>query len=151
MRRAAIITVVVALACSPGEQTASDTTDTLAAPAPASLSDYAGTWQGPVTAADGGDAVANLELTAAADPANWSMTVVNATDASRTTTAPVRASLSGDTLILESGPFASVLREGAQVSTHSIYRLEGGRLVGTVHVTYANGDTVMLRSEATRR
>jgi len=64
-----------------------------------------------------------------------------------------RVMVSGDSLVIESGPFESVLRKGVQVWTHGVSRLVGGELVGTTvahYVTTQADSVVTLRTRATR-
>jgi hypothetical protein len=67
---------------------------------------------------------------------------------------PVRVRVDGDSIMTETGPFSSVLREGVMVTTSAVYRVEGGNLVGTLVARYdgAGADSVMTgRQEATRQ
>ena len=53
----------------------------------------------------------------------------------------------------DAGPYESVLRKGVKVTTHSVFRLQDGKLVGTTVAHYAikGADSVRnLRSEGTR-
>jgi hypothetical protein len=62
-------------------------------------------------------------------------------------------SVAGDSIVMTAGPFESVRRRGVQVTTHSILRKEGDRLVGVTHASYATtgADTSLtLRTEGTR-
>ncbi|CAN5765995.1 hypothetical protein BH20GEM1_BH20GEM1_09280 [soil metagenome] len=68
---------------------------------------------------------------------------------------PVQSTVSveGDRIIADSGPFESVRRPGTMVTTHTIFRLEGDRLVGdvTAHWQATDPDSVdQLRTEGTR-
>lgn len=154
MRRTAIalLALVVAVACARTEQPETEAATGDAPAGSITLADLAGTWQGTVSPTDGGAAVATTELTATAGETGWTMNVASASDPSITSTTPLRVvAVEGDSVIVEAGPFPSVLRPGEQISTHSIYRLRDGRLVGTTHVTYPSGEMVMLLTEATRR
>ena len=149
MRRTTILLLVLLTACAPAEDAATDT----AAATGVSLSDFAGTWDGTVTAQGSDSIVANIEMLATSTTEGWSFTVVNATNPALASTSPARVTaIEGDSLVLEAGPFESILRAGQQVSTRSVYRLRDGRMVGVVQAIYtATGDTIMLNSEATRR
>ena len=149
MRRTTILILALMTACAPGEDAAIDT----AAATGVSLSDFAGTWDGTATAQGTDSVVANIEMLATSTTAGWSFTVVNATNPALASTSPARVTaIEGDSLVLEAGPFESILRGGQQVSTRSVYRLQDGRMVGVVQAVYAaTGDTIMLNSEATRR
>lgn len=118
--------------------------DSLAVPA-LSLADVAGTWDMrsvPVT----GDTTATVfQLEATAD--GWTYHYTDRDPVIATVVA------SGDSLIADAGPFESVRRPGTQVTTHSVYRLEGGQLVGDVQAHYATADadsTLTLESIGTR-
>ena len=117
-----------------------------------SLADVAGTWNGTVTAAGSDTVLTVIELTATADPTGWTMKVANAKTPTEMTTVPAQSVVAaGDSVVVEAGPFASVLRPGQQVTTHTVYRLQDGRLMGSIQATYpASGETIALRSVATR-
>jgi len=61
--------------------------------------------------------------------------------------------LAGDSIVADAGPYESALRKGVKVTTHSVFRLQDGKLVGTTVAHYATkgADSVLnLRSEGTR-
>lgn len=149
MRRTTILILALMTACAPGEDGVTDT----AAATGISLSDFAGTWDGTATAQGTDSVVANIEMLATSTTEGWSFTVVNATNPALASTSPARVTaIEGDSLVVEAGPFESILRGGQQVSTRSVYRLQDGRMVGVVQAVYAaTGDTITLNSEATRR
>ena len=151
MRRTLILCAVLFLGCAKSEPPASQTPEPAAATI--SLADVAGTWDGTVMAVGNDSALAVVELTAAADPAGWSMKVANAKTPTAMTTVPATSVVAdGDSVIVEAGPFQSVLRPGQQVSTHTVYRLQDGKLVGTLLATYpASGEIVELRTMATKK
>ena len=119
-----------------------------AAPAPAiSLADLAGKWKQD-TRREGSDSIlVTSEINATADPAGWTLTLPGRPPV------PIRVTASGDSIMVSSGPYESVLRKGVQVTTDGVMRLQDGRLVGTTIARYqgAGADSVVrLRSEATR-
>jgi hypothetical protein len=60
---------------------------------------------------------------------------------------------SGDSIIVDAGPFESVRRDGVMVSTRTVYRLEGDRLVGTTVAHYETSEAdsgLSLHVEGTR-
>jgi hypothetical protein len=66
---------------------------------------------------------------------------------------PMTATVSGDSVITTVAPYESMLRKGVQVSTSSVVRLVGGRLVGTTIARYSTtgaDSVVRLRMEGTR-
>lgn len=156
MRRMLLLLCAVLLVgCAKTEQPAdhSATTEEPNALAALTLAAVAGVWEGTVTAAGSDSVLANLVLTATPDATGWTMMVANAADPSQTATAPANSVVaSGDSIVVETGPFGSVLRPGQQVNTHSVYRLQDGALHGTIQATYpATGESVMLQTHATKR
>lgn len=155
MRRTLLLALAVAVTvgCAKKEEPALEAADTMAAATAAvSLADFAGTWEGKTMAMGNDTVLVTTELTATADTSGWSMKLANAKNPRMTSSTTVRVmSVAGDSVIIEAGPFPSALRAGQQVSTHAIYHLRNGMLVGTTHATYGNGDTATLRTEATRK
>lgn len=149
MRRTTILILALMTACAPGEDAATDT----AVATDVSLADFAGTWDGTARAQGSDSVIANIEMLATPTTEGWSFTVVNATNPAMASTSPARVTtIDADSLVLEAGPFQSILRPDQQVSTRSVYRLRDGNMVGVVRAVYTPaGDTVMLNSEATRR
>jgi hypothetical protein len=152
MRYAFLILLVGVAACRPAaDQPAADTTASVAPPAPApiALADLAGTWE-MKTMAEGSDSVlVTSELMATADTTGWMQHFAGRDPI------PMRViTVDGDSVVTETGPFESVLRRGVQVTTHSVMRLQDGRLVGTTIARYATSgpdSVVRLRTEGTRR
>jgi hypothetical protein len=153
MRRTLLLCVVLLFGCAKSEPPASQSTSTETAGATISLADVAGTWDGTVMAAGNDTVLTQIEVTATAEPTGWSMTVTNAKDPTLKSVVPATSVVAeGDSVVVEAGPFPSVLRAGQQVSTHTVYRLQGGQLVGDILATYpASGETVALHSVATRK
>ena len=120
--------------------------DTVAATPSIALADIAGTWDMrsvPVTGADTTATISQVVVTAD----SWTLHLPD-----RDPIVGV-ATTSGDSIIVDAGPYESVRRAGVTVSTNGVYRLEGDRLVGTVTARYTttDGDSVLvLRSEGTR-
>jgi len=158
MRILAVLACVVILAgCSRPEDRsvgAGTTTDTMAAAEEAtpgaatlSLDQLAGTWKVRTTDERGGTPV-ETEVRATADTSGWTMTGPNRKPV------PVRVlAVAGDSVVTETGPFESFVRKGVQVTTRSVYRLQGDKLVGTTEARYKIGgrDSVaQRRAEGTR-
>jgi hypothetical protein len=111
-----------------------------------SLADLAGTWNMRTTSTNPADTFVN-EYQIVIDEASWTL---NFPDRD-----PVSASfvVDGDNIITDSEPFESVRIPGTMVTTHTVFRMEGDRLVGDVTATWqmAAGDSVaQLRTEGTR-
>ncbi len=157
MRRIGICCcAVVLLACgktkdnSAMDQAAQSTDSATVAPAPAapaaiSLADVKGKWKMKTTA-EGSDSTM-VEYTLDAADAGWTLNFP------KRPPVPTKASADGDSIVADAGPFESVLRKGVKVTTHSVFRLQDGKLVGTTVAHYATkgADSVRnLRSEGTR-
>ena len=130
------------------------TTGDTAAPAattaettPISLSQLAGNWKVRTTDAQGGTPI-ETHIRATADSSDWTMVGPD------NKPVPVRVvAVGGDSIVTEAGPFASYIVKGAKVSTRTVYRLQGDKLVGTTEARYKIGgrDSVALRAtEGTR-
>ena len=152
MRRSLLLCVVLLFGCAKSEPPASQTGGEMATTT-ISLADVAGAWTGTVMAAGSDSVLALIELTATGEPTGWSMTVTNASDPTKQAVVPATSVVAaGDSVVVEAGPFQSVLRAGQEVSTHTVYRLQGGNLVGEMTATYpASGEAVALHSVATRK
>jgi hypothetical protein len=148
---------VVLLACGQGkdnpamDQAAQPATDSATvAPAPAppaaiSLADVKGKWK-MKTMAEGNDSTL-VEYTLDAGDAGWTLNFP------KRPPVPTKPTVDGDSIVADAGPYESVLRKGVKVTTHSVFRLQDGKLVGTTvaHYTTKGADSVLnLRSEGTR-
>ena len=151
---AALIVAACAKKEAPKDTAAAMAPAPAAAPAPApapalAAADVAGTWHFVATPTTGKDTSATkFDLAATADSADWTMTF-----AKSGLKVPAKHSISGDTLTLKAGPFASQRRKGAKVSTVTVLKMDAGKLVGetTAHYANAGADSVtMLRTEATK-
>jgi hypothetical protein len=111
-----------------------------------SLADLAGTWNMTTTSVDPADTAIN-EYQLVIDEASWTMNFPDREPVSATVV------VDGDNVITDSEPFESVRRPGTMVTTHTVFHMEGDRLVGDVTATWqtAAGDSVaQLRTEGTR-
>jgi hypothetical protein len=139
----------VALALGCGKKDEAPAADTMAvAPAPMlNLSDLAGTWD-MKTMPEGSDSVlVSYTVTATGTTEGWTINLPNRPPI------PMRVSVSGDSLMLDAGPYESVLRKGVQVTTTTVSRLTGGKLMGRAVAHYSVGpdSVVNLRTEGTKR
>jgi hypothetical protein len=148
---------VVLLACGQGkdnpamDQAAQPATDSAtmapapAAPAAISLADVKGKWK-MKTMAEGSDSTL-VEYTLDAGDAGWTLHFP------RRPPVPTKPTADGDSIVADAGPYESALRKGVKVTTHSVFRLQDGKLVGMTVAHYATkgADSVLsLRSEGTR-
>jgi hypothetical protein len=111
--------------------------DTVAAAPAISLADLAGTWdlRAVPVSGDTTASVAQMVVT----PNSWTMMMADRDPVEGAVT------VSGDSVMVDHGPYESIRREGLMVTTHSVYRLEGDRLVGTMvaHYETAESDSVL--------
>jgi hypothetical protein len=115
-----------------------------------SLADVAGRWNVTSAPESGADTTTTrYVLNAMSDTAGWTITFPN-----RPQPVAVRVvSVDGDSIMTEAGPFESVRRKGVQVTSRTVFRRDGDRLVGSTRARYAStgADTVLvLRLEGTR-
>jgi hypothetical protein len=155
-RAALCCTVAVLAACAKKDTAASDTSSTMvstsasttaAGPAPISLADVAGKWDMRSVPTTGDTTPTTFVLNATGTTSGWTITFPGR--------APIeeRVAVSGDSIIVQAGPYPSVRRKGVQVSTNGALRLQGGNLVGTntAHYKQKGADSVLtLNTTGTR-
>ena len=111
------------------------------------MADLTGKWTQSTTP-EGSDTVVTTELNFTGDPSGWTITVMGRP------AMPTHVTVDGDSVMMTSAPFESVLRKGVQVTTNNVSRLVEGKLVGLTVAHYAGvatADSVRrLRSVATR-
>lgn len=147
---AALIVAACAKKEAPKDTTAAMAPAPAPAPAPAlAAADVAGTWHFSAVPTTGKDTSATtFDLAATADTAAWTMTFTKSG-----LKVPATHSISGDTLTITAGPFASQRRKGQKVSTVTVLKMDGGKLIGetTAHYEKAGADSVaVLRTEGTK-
>ena len=155
MSRAALLLILpVLFACSKTETPAADTSAAMAAaPAPAAMApapmNVAGTWSVKVMPQAKDTVLLTYTLVATNDKTGWKITLPN-----RPTMDARVTSMDNDSIVVENGPYQSVLRKAVQVWTHSAMHMEGDKLIGTTvaHYNTKTADSVtMLRTEGTRK
>jgi len=149
MRRLVLLCcAAVLVGCAkPEAEPAADTTAAMPAPVMLTAADVAGKWHMVVMGETSDSVLVEYDLTATAADTGWTILLPN-----RPAMA-LRVMFSGDSVVIDSGPYESVLRKGVQVTTHGVSRLQGGMLVGmtTAHYATKSGDSVvMLRNRGTR-
>jgi hypothetical protein len=128
------------------EATEEQAADTVASAATISLADVAGTWDMRAVPEAGADTTTTVfQIQARAD--GWTLMLPDRD--------PIEAIVipSGDSILVDAGPFWSVRRDSVMVSTNSVFRLAGDRLVGTMvaHYQTTDADSVLrLHVEGTR-
>jgi hypothetical protein len=158
MRRIALLcSATLLIACAKTEDAPPADTAAAMAPAPEpapvaapiALKDVAGKYA--VTGKyEGTDStVVSYDLNVTGDTTGWTITFP------KRQPIPMRVvSVSGDSIVVESGPYASAIRSGVQVRTNTVYRLENGKLVGRTVARYDTKGPDTLRiviSEAVRK
>jgi roadblock/LC7 domain-containing protein len=110
--------------------------------------DAAGKWQVRAVPESGTDTTStNYVLTATADTTGWLMTFTSGVKV------PLHVAVSGDSLLIKTGTFASQRRKNVKVSTEGALKLQGGKMVGTTIAHYVGvaADSVLrLHIEGTK-
>lgn len=123
--------VALVVACAPGGENADTTGATGATSTPASpLAQTAGTWNLSSVPETGDTTAIPSTITATSDTTGWTLTLQNRPPI------PVRVRVDGDSIMTTTGPYESVIRPGVQVTTTSVFRVQGGMLVGTTTARY---------------
>jgi hypothetical protein len=129
----------------PAEESMEPVADTVAVAPTISLADISGTWDVRYVPESGDTTVTTSRIQVTAD--GWTLHLAGRDSIQgRVTTA-------GDSIVVVEGPYESIRRDGIMVTTYSVYRLVGDRLVGKVVARYPTGDAdsvLVLRSEGTR-
>jgi hypothetical protein len=139
MRRLALLSgVAVFVACTKSETPATDTAAAVApepaaapAPAPLSLASVAGKYK--VTGKnEAGDSTLLTYDLDASDTTKWT---IKFTDRPEPVTQRI-VSVSGDSIVLEAGPYKSALKKNLMVTTHTVYHMQDGKLMGRTIARY---------------
>ena len=128
------------------EEATEEMADTTAMAEGISLANLAGTWNMATTSTDPADTAVN-QYQIVVDEAGWTLHFPDRDPV------PATAVVEGENVITDTQPFESVRRPGTMVTTHTVFHMEGDRLVGDVTATWrtAAGDSVaQLRTEGTR-
>ena len=113
-------------------------------PAPINLADLAGKWTVKTMPVGKDTVLVTYTITATADTNGWTVTFPGRKPIA------MKVSASGDSIMSMVGPYESVLRKGATVTTSGSYHLVGGKLVGNMwaHYNSKGADSLLaLRSE----
>jgi hypothetical protein len=156
-RIASCVCAALLTACAKKDNAATDTTVATttdsaptpapAAPTPINLADIAGKWNLSSVPTTGTATTVKSVLDAKSATSGWTLTFPGRKPVAEHVT------VAGDSVMLESDPYQSVLRKGVQVRTTGVFRLQNGSLVGqtTAHYSVKTADSVLvLNSTATR-
>jgi hypothetical protein len=160
MRASALFCAILLIACAKKEQKAPDTTAAAAPaaapapppePAPAttlSLAELAGKWTAHTMAENSDSVLVTAPIVATADTTGWTIALP------KRPVMPFHVSLSGDSLLVSTGSYESVLRKGVQVSNTGVLHKQGDKLVGYMvgHYKSPGADSVRrFRMELTKQ
>lgn len=147
--RKALLLALALVACSTNDASKTDSAaGGVAAPAPLTAADVAGTWSG-TTTAEGSDSIVNRWTSIRESDGAGKLVSDNAPD-----TISYTVVYDADSMIATSKPFVSRADPKTQVVFRSVGRLKDGKLVGTSMTTLAaKPDSVVSRGrwEATRK
>jgi hypothetical protein len=102
----------------------------VATPTPA---DFAGEWQA-IAMLEGTPDPVPVVLIGSADGTTWTMILEDREPMA------LEVSMAGDSLIMESGQYESIMRDGVMVQIRTASVLQEGRLVGNIIATYSTPD-----------
>lgn len=149
MRPLLIVPILFLAACGKAETPATDSPAAAAPPAPPALTsaDVGGTWDAQGMPMGSDTVVVSFTMTNTDTGAGTWITFPSGLKVQNT-----RRQVDGDSVVSETGPFKSQVRRGQDVaSTRTVLRLMDGKLVGTTHSKYANGDSATFRITATKK
>ena len=119
-----VLVLALSAACGGDEQSSS---------AGPELADFAGTWQNTAMLEGVSDPVPST-TTVSSDGSTWTMSLEGRPDI------PLEASIVGDSVIVQSAEYESVLRAGVMVSVRFAMVLHDGMLMGDLVATYRAPD-----------
>jgi hypothetical protein len=157
MRRLTLLcSATLLIACAKTENAPADTAVAMApapeaAPvaAPISLKDVAGKYAVTGKNEAGDSTLVTYDLDATGDTTGWTITFPK-----RKPIALRVVSVAGDSIVVDGGPYESAIQKGVQVRTHTVYRLQDGKLMGRTVARYDTKGPDTLRivvSEAVRK
>jgi hypothetical protein len=138
MRTAAFAGCLALLAaCTPAPEQQAEAPPAPPAAAPATMADFAGTWNTVATLP--GAAPVESKLVGSPDGSTWKMVLAGRDSI------PLQASIVGDSLVTVSAEYESVIRAGVMVTVRTAAVRSGEELVGNLTATYksATGEEVV--------
>ncbi|HJS47518.1 MAG TPA: hypothetical protein VJ773_06000 [Gemmatimonadales bacterium] len=126
MRRAAVLTSLLLLACGRAERQAEAPPPP---PPPPTLADFAGTWES-VSRLEGVPDTVVSQFSGPAAETGWMLMLPGREPI------PMRAWIQGDSLVAVSEKYPSILRKGVMVQVRTAGVLQGDGIVGNLLATY---------------
>jgi hypothetical protein len=105
-----------------------------------------GVWEGRSTVAPRDSVIATYTLTLTAEASGIRMKLPN-----RDPQTPRIIAAGADSVVTETGPYASVARPGLQVTTRTISHFRGDSLFGSFEARYSDGSVTRGKTGGTRR
>ena len=145
-----LLAVLPLLGCPSSDQSVADSAASESATETTTIGNMAGGWTVRAMPEQGDTTLLTYTVNATSDTTGWTVTFPGREPM------PVRVlAVDADSVVLEIGPYESVLRPNVQVVTQSVSRIVGDRLVGTAVARYrgtgVGADSVVrLRLEGTR-
>ena len=126
--------VIVAACGASQDQPPADSPAMAAAPAPIKIADVTGKWAVKTMPENSDSVLVEYELIAGSDESGWSLNFKNRPPV------PLKVvSVAGDSIVVESAQYESVLQPGVQVNTTTALRIQNGMLVGKTRAVYSKG------------
>ena len=151
MRRPVLLLAALTLlGCPSSDQSVADSAAGDRASENTTIAGMTGTWQMRTMPEQGDSVLLTYTVNATNDTTGWTITFPGREPL------PVRVlAVDADSVVLEVGPYESMLRPNVQVVTQSVSRVQGDRMVGTAVARYrgegVGADSVVrLRLEGTR-
>jgi hypothetical protein len=126
---AILLSFFIIVGCAGEAETDAEMSAEPEAMAPASVADFAGTWQNSVTLEGVADPIPST-TTGSASGTDWTMTLEGRDPV------PLQVSMSGDSLITQSAEYESILRPGVRTTVRSAILMQGDSWTGPIVVTY---------------
>jgi hypothetical protein len=105
----------------------------------------AGNWEGKTMIGPKDSVITTFVMTATSSASGWTMKLATRPQL------PARIiAAGGDSVVVEIGPYESILRKGQQATTRTTGHYKGDMMTGTFEAKYSNGEVVKGKSMAMR-
>jgi len=106
----------------------------------------AGTWEGKTTVGPKDSVIATTVTTATANATGWTVQLPN-----RPLLQARVVAAGGDSVVIEMGPYESILKKGLKATTRLSGHYKGDAMTGTFEAKYSDGTVVKGKATATRK